>query len=142
MSDKPEWICPACGRSFKKQGQQHFCGAKPESISDYILLQPEERRGELELVYSILKNALPGCEERISWGMPTFWKKRNIIHFAYNKKHIGLYPGEQAVEHFAPELTGYKFSKGAIRIPYGSIDSGLITRIAKYSLDTSYCKEK
>jgi uncharacterized protein YdhG (YjbR/CyaY superfamily) len=45
----------------------------------------------------------------------TYWDKRNIIHFAAFKKHIELYPGEKAIEHFADRLTEYKTSKGAIQ---------------------------
>ena len=29
--------------------------------------------------------------------MPTYWKKYSFIHFAATKKHIGLYPGIDAV---------------------------------------------
>lgn len=35
-----------------------------------------------------MHDAIPDAEERLSWGMPTFWKGRNIIHFAPAKKHI------------------------------------------------------
>ena len=28
--------------------------------------------------------------------MPTYWKGRNIIHFAASKKHLGIYPGDKA----------------------------------------------
>ena len=50
--------------------------------------------------------------------MPTFWKGYNIIHFAANKKHIGLYAGEEAVIVFEERLKTYKTSKGTIQIPY------------------------
>ena len=50
--------------------------------------------------------------------MPTFWKKRNIFHFAAFKSHIGLYPGDKAVKHFKDRLTNYKTSKGAIQFSY------------------------
>ena len=48
--------------------------------------------------------------------MPTWWKGHNIIHFAANKKHIGLYPGPEAVAQFAEKLdqAGCKYSKGSI----------------------------
>lgn len=57
------------------------------------------------------------AEERISWKMPTFWKGRNIIHFAAGKNHIGIYPGPDAVEVFLPRLQGFKTSKAAIQLP-------------------------
>ena len=52
--------------------------------------------------------------------MPTWWQGHNIIHFAANKKHIGLYPGPEAVVQFAEKLdqAGYKYSKGSIQIPW------------------------
>ena len=35
------WQCPKCGREFKNQNQDHFCGEPPETIDAYIALQPE-----------------------------------------------------------------------------------------------------
>ena len=49
--------------------------------------------------------------------MPTFWKGRNLIHFAAASKHIGLYPGPDAIVAFAERLKGYKTSKGTVQIP-------------------------
>ena len=67
--------------------------------------------------------------------MPTYYKDGNIIHFAASKNHIGLYPGEKAVEHFNKELSSYKTNKGTIQIPYDNIDEQLITSIALWCLE-------
>ena len=65
--------------------------------------------------------------------MPTYWKGRNLIHFAAFKRHIGLYPGPEAVEAFAGQLRAYKTSKGAIQIPYsGPLPLALIAEIAAW----------
>lgn len=118
--------------------QSHYCGEKPRTIEEYILAQDEDKRPELYKMQQILKNALPEAEERISWSMPTFWEKHNICHFAASKKHIGFYPGEAAVAHFAEELNAkYSADKGTIRIPYGKIDADLIDRIAKWCWETN-----
>lgn len=136
-SEKPSmWKCPKCGREFKKNGQSHFCGEKPKTIDEYILNQEENKQQDLQHIRQILHRALPGAEERISWSMPTYWKKHNILHFAASKQHIGLYPGSEAVIHFAKELQGYKTEKGTIRIPYGKIDDALIEKIAKWCWQT------
>ncbi len=136
-SEKPSmWKCPKCGREFKKNGQSHFCGEKPKTIDEYILGQDEDKQEELQHIRQILHRALPEAEERISWSMPTYWKKHNILHFAASKKHIGLYPGPEAVIHFSEELQGYKTEKGTIRIPYGNIDDALIEKIAKWCWQT------
>ncbi|WP_081664654.1 iron chaperone [Butyrivibrio sp. FCS006] len=86
-------------------------------IKKYIAEQDETIRPRLEDVYKVISDAMPNAEERISWGMPTFWEGRNIIHFAAAKKHIGLYPGPEAIEFFADRLQDYKTSKGAIQLP-------------------------
>ena len=68
--------------------------------------------------------------------MPTFWKGRNIIHFAQMKHHIGIYPGGEAVEVFADRLKGYKTSKGAIQIPNDKdLPLDLIKDIAVWSYE-------
>lgn len=130
------WKCPKCGREFKKTGQDHYCGEKPRTIEAYILAQEKNKQDDLLKMKEILNTALPEAEERISWSMPTFWKIHNICHFAAFKNHIGFYPGSEAVEAFATQLTAYKTDKGTIRIPYGKIDTELIARIAIWCWET------
>lgn len=134
--EAPLWKCPKCGKTFQKKGQSHFCGEKPENIDAYIQCQDPDKQEALQHIRQILRSALPEAEERISWSMPTYWKKHNILHFAASKEHIGLYPGPEAVRQFAEELQGYKTDKGTIRIPYGRIDAGLIEKIARWCWET------
>lgn len=131
------WTCPECGRTFKRQNQSHYCKKAPETIDEYIAAQPEEIQKYLREVRDALRAALPEAEERISWSMPTFWKKHNIIHFAGFKKHIGLYPGPEAVLEFAGELKDYKTSKGTIQLPYNKpLPLELIGKIAGWCYET------
>ena len=104
-------------------------------IEDYILMQDKSVQKNLFEVYKAIKEVLPFCEEKISWGMPTFKNKRNIIHFASNKKHIGIYPGALAIDHFESKIKekGYKYSKGAIQIPYSdNLPIKFIKEISKW----------
>lgn len=131
------WQCPKCKREFKKQNQSHFCGEPPKTIDSYIAIQPEDVQQLLNDIRGTLKAVLPDAQERISWNMPTYWNKHNIIHFAAFKKHIGLYPGEIAMEYFADKLTEYKTSKGAVQFPYGKpLPLELISEIAKWCYET------
>lgn len=131
------WTCPKCGREFVNQDQHHFCAEKPKSIDEYIALQPENIQPILQKVREAIRKTLPEAEERISWSMPTFWKKYNIIHFAAFKNHMGIYPGSEAIVYFADRLTEYKTSKGAIQFPYNKpIPYELITDIAKWCYET------
>ncbi len=111
------WICPKCGKTLTREDQQHFC-VKPESIDEYIAQQAEFVQPRLQAIRETIRSAIPDAQEKISWSMPTFWKGKNLIHFAAFKKHIGLYPGGEATEAFADRLTGYDTSKGAIRLPH------------------------
>ncbi|MDY3035565.1 MAG: DUF1801 domain-containing protein [Absicoccus sp.] len=126
------WKCPKCGREFSKKNPSHTCGKKPKTVDEYILGWDEPIQKHLSIVRNCLKEALPDATEKISWGMPTYWNQHNIIHFAANKKHIGLYPGSEAVLHFADKLDtyGYAYGKGSIQIPYEEIHCDLIKELA------------
>ena len=126
------WKCPKCGRVFDRQDQHHFC-EKPRTIDDYIASQDPAVQPKLREIRAILRSALPDAEERISWSMPTYWKGRNLIHFAAFKNHIGLYPGGEATTVFEKELEGFGVSKGTIRLPYEKdLPAELIAEIAKW----------
>lgn len=127
------WKCPKCGRAFKNTNQDHYCGEAPKTIQEYIERQPEEIQPYLRQINKAIQSAIPMATEKISWSMPTYWKKHNLIQFAAFKKHIGLYPGPAAVEAFADRLTEYKTSKGAIQLPYNKpMPLELIGEIARW----------
>ena len=127
------WKCPKCGRTFKNTNQDHYCGEPPKTIEEYIKRQPEQVQPFLRQVNTAIQSAIPTAQEKISWSMPTYWKKHNLIQFAAFKKHIGLYPGPEAVEAFAAKLTQYKTSKGAIQLPYDQpLPLELIAEIARW----------
>ena len=133
------WKCPKCGRTFKKENQSHYCGKAPKTVEEYILAQDEEIRDQLQKVRKVLLGRLPDATEKISWSMPTYWKEHNIIHFAAQKKHIGLYPGPEAVEFFSEKLdqAGLKYSKGSIQVPYSNdLPLNLIAEIADWCRKT------
>ena len=133
------WKCPKCGREFARIEQQHYC-EKPRTIDEYIAAQNDAVQPKLRELRQILSAAIPEAEERISWSMPTYWKGRNLIHFAASKQHVGLYPGEEAPAVFADELKDFSVSKGTIRLPYDrALPADLIARIARWCFD-AYAK--
>lgn len=105
----------------------------PTAIEDYICIQPEKAQTYLRQVNETIRGAIPEAAEKISWQMPTYWKKRNLIQFAAFKKHIGLYPGPKAIEVFSDHLKAYKTSEGAIQFPYDQpLPLELIAQIAQW----------
>lgn len=132
------WQCPKCGRMFKNRDQNHYCDEAVKTIDAYIAAQPEQVRPLLHQVRDTIRAVLPeSARERISWRMPTYWDGQNIIHFAAFKNHIGLYPGDKAMEEFSDRLTEYRTSKGAVQFPYDKpLPLELIAQIAKWCYET------
>ena len=85
-------------------------------IDEYIQRQDEAVQPRLNAIRDTIRAAIPEATEKISYQMPTYWKGRNIIHFAAFKNHIGIYPGGEATAVFADRLEGFKTSKGTIQI--------------------------
>jgi uncharacterized protein YdhG (YjbR/CyaY superfamily) len=114
--------------------------AAPMDIDEYIEAQSLPVQSILRRVRDAIRTAAPGAVEKISWQMPTFWRGQNLIHFAAQKKHIGIYPGVEAMEYFTPRLSKYKTSKGAIQFPYqdfGDEQLLLIAEIAAWRAEYS-----
>ena len=126
------WKCPKCGREFKDTNQDHYCG-KISTIDEYIAEQPAEVQKILKKVRKTIHKAAPNAIEKISWRMPTFWQRENLIHFAAFKNHIGLFPGEVNRIPFKQRLKGYETTKGSIHFPLDKpIDCDLITDITHF----------
>ena len=108
------------------------------TIDEYIQSCPEEHRQTLEDLRQIILASTPQeTKEAINYKMPTFKYNGSQIHFALNKKHIGIYPGPSVIEHFSKELKGFKTSKGAIQIPFGRLPKELISNIVKWIVERS-----
>ena len=119
LEEPAMWICPKCGREFAHQEQEHYC-CKVRDVDEYIALQREEVRPALQTMRAAIREAVPDAVERISWSMPTYWRGRNLLQFSASKKHLGFYPGKEAVQAFAGRLQqeGWDASRGTIRLPY------------------------
>ncbi|MBO4377538.1 MAG: DUF1801 domain-containing protein [Clostridia bacterium] len=102
-------------------------------IDEYILRQDEAIQPKLQAIRETIRAAIPDAQEKVSYQMPTYWKGRNIIHFAVFKNHIGLYPGGEAPAVFASRLKDYKTGRGTIRFPLDrELPLDLISEIAAW----------
>jgi len=114
----------------------------PETIDEYVENFDEPVRTILSGLRSTIRDAAPDATEKISYGMPTFYLKGNLVHFAAFKKHIGLYPTPSGTERFAEELAGYETSKGAIRFPLDEpLPLDLVTRIVRFRAEENRLKK-
>jgi uncharacterized protein YdhG (YjbR/CyaY superfamily) len=108
----------------------------PASVSEYIASQPASARATLKRVRSVLRKALPGAEEVISYGIPAYrLQGRRVIYFAGWKKHYSIYPaGRRLIAAFAKEFERYEYNeKGTIRFPLDeTVPARLLARIARF----------
>lgn len=126
------WLCPKCGREFKRNNQPHYCGEAPQTIEEYIALQVPEIRPYLSSPHGIIGSALPDAKQRIAWSMPTYGVP-TIVQFAACKNHVSLYVGKEAIAQFASELVGLACKKAAIYLKYKQpLPEKLITGIVRW----------
>ena len=106
-----------------------------KSVDDYIASQPEAVQSVLDRVRNTIRKAVPGAEEMISYGIPTYkLHRRPVVYFAAWKQHYSLYPSTRdLVAAFKDDLAPYEVEKGTIRFPLsGRVPARLIARIAKF----------
>jgi uncharacterized protein YdhG (YjbR/CyaY superfamily) len=92
-----------------------------KNADEYLATFPPETRKILEEVRKVIRDAVPGAEEVISYQIPAFkldggW----IFYYSGYKAHYSLAcpPPFAAFKAFAKELSGYKSSKSAVQFPY------------------------
>lgn len=121
--------------------------ALPKAIDEYIAGFPQDVQEILRKIRTTIREAAPDAQERISYRMPTFTLKGNLVHFAGFENHIGFYPEPTGIDAFKEELTAYKGGKGSIQFPLDTpIPYDLISRIVKFrvqeNLDRAAAKTK
>lgn len=107
-----------------------------QTIEEYIHSFPPEIQEILNNIRKIVREGAPKATEHISYGMPTYKMKRNLIHFGAFKNHIGIYPTPSGIEEFEKRIQRYKFAKGSLRLPLNEeIPYDLISEIVKYRVE-------
>jgi uncharacterized protein YdhG (YjbR/CyaY superfamily) len=103
------------------------------SIDEYIATFPPATQTILQELRATIRAAAPQAEEKISYQMPTFALKGNLVHFAAYPNHIGFYPTPSGITAFADELSRYKSAKGSVQFPIDQpLPLELISRIVLF----------
>ncbi len=104
-----------------------------KNIDEYIARYPQDIQAILQKIRAIIHEAAPEAEEAISYQIPTFRLKGNMVHFAAFKDHISFFPTSSGVEAFKRELSVYSGSKGTIHFPLDQpLPFDLIEKIVKF----------
>ncbi len=107
-----------------------------EKVDQYIERFSGEKKEKLIEIRSLIETHAPEVEEKISYAMPTYALRGNILHFASHHLHFGFYPGPGAIEAFKEELKPYETSKGAIKFAYGKpLPTDLILKIIHFNVE-------
>lgn len=110
--------------------------AQTDSGADaYIKGFPGTTQTILHQIRQTIRSTAPEATEKMAYGIPTYWQKRNLIHFGGFPHHIGIYPGPAAIEAFAKDIRTYETAKGTLKLPLDRpIPYDLIMQLTKYNL--------
>ena len=103
------------------------------SIDAYIARQPEAARAVLQTVRAVIRRAIPGAQETISYKIPAFRVAGRVaIFFAGWTAHYSIYPVVPRIAAMlGDKLAPYQLSKGTVRFPLAEpVPEALIEEIA------------
>ena len=90
--------------------------AKFETVDEYVASFPPGVREKLESVRAAIRTAVPGTEERLSYGIPTFTLDgRYVVYFSGWKEHVSVYPIPDADPALERELKPHMAGKGTLK---------------------------
>jgi uncharacterized protein YdhG (YjbR/CyaY superfamily) len=103
------------------------------TIDEYIAGFPAATQRKLREMRAVIRAAAPQAEEKISYQLPAFALKGNLVYFGAFTGHIGFYPAPRGIEAFKAELSKYEGAKGTVRFPLDKpLPARLIARIVRF----------
>ena len=116
-------------------------GVGPNTIDEYIAMQPEPFRAGLHELRSIIRSLVPQAEEMISYQVPCFKFHYMLVGIGVNKKYLSLYPMSSTLtKKMGDELKGIKISGTTLHflpgepLPKAVIEKIVITRMQENEL--------
>jgi uncharacterized protein YdhG (YjbR/CyaY superfamily) len=104
-----------------------------KSVDAYLAKVPPEMRESLERLRRTIRAAAPDAEEVISYQMPAFRHRGNLVYYAAFRDHGSLFIGSIVTQRkFAAELKSFAAGKGTVHFtPEQPLPAALVTRIVK-----------
>jgi uncharacterized protein YdhG (YjbR/CyaY superfamily) len=113
------------------------------TIDDYIKSYPREVQLRLTAIRKLIAELAPQAVEKISYQMPAFSIKGNMVYFAAYARHIGFYPTPQGIGAFKKELSDFKNGKGSVQFPHDQpLPIDLIRKMVKYRIEKNPKKKR
>jgi uncharacterized protein YdhG (YjbR/CyaY superfamily) len=107
--------------------------SRVETVNQYLAGVPEPARSTLKKIRATIRSAVPAeATEAISYRIPTFKYKGQVMWYAAFADHCSLFPGSSVMAAFKNELTCYSVSKGTIRFPVDKpLPAALVKKLVK-----------
>jgi uncharacterized protein YdhG (YjbR/CyaY superfamily) len=105
----------------------------PEEIDAYLGALPDDIRLSLEQVRNIVRATAPECTERVSYKIPIFRLRRDLVGMSAHKNHCSLHTmSPPLMESLAEELKGVKASGATIHFtPESPLPQEVVERIVR-----------
>jgi uncharacterized protein YdhG (YjbR/CyaY superfamily) len=108
---------------------------KRMTVEKYLAALPDDKRKALKALRKMIKAAVPGANECISYGIPAFrYNGKFLVGYGAAAGHCAFYPGS-VVQTLKGELKNYDISKGTIRFPASDpLPAKLVRKLIKLRL--------
>ena len=112
---------------------------KPQTHEEYLAALSDDKRAALEKLRETIRQAAPGAEERISYGLAAFrLDGKMLVAFGATANHCAFYlMSSSTLEAHKEEVKDYDTSKGTIRfqadkpLPTALVRKLVMARIAE-----------
>lgn len=94
-----------------------------KSVDQYIREAPVESRAALEKVRRAIREAAPGAEETVSYGMPFYGYpgevgiEGRLCYFGLKRSTLGLFLRPKDLDPHAEQIAPYRSAKSALHFP-------------------------
>lgn len=105
----------------------------PKTVDEYIAGFDKDRQKVLNKIRKLVKTEAPEATEKISYGMPAFFLKKNLLYFAAFEDHYSIFPSPRGIDELAEETAPYRSGKGTLRFDYDKpIPWELIKKVVRF----------
>ena len=119
-------------------------GNPAKDVDAYIAAAPAKMQKSLRAMRAMVRAAAPAAEETISYGMPAYRYRGQLVFFAAFEEHCSFFPGSKGIlRTFSRELKPFDASGGTIRFTPGKpLPAALVTKIVKKRLKENELRAK
>jgi uncharacterized protein YdhG (YjbR/CyaY superfamily) len=126
------------------RGSYRKTNGAAKDVEAYLAGVTEPARGTLLKVRAAIRAAVPPeTTEGISYGIPCFKYKGNLVWFAAFAKHCSFFPTAAVIDSFKTELKRFVTTKGTIQFPIDKpLPTALIKKMVKARVAQNESKKK